>query len=373
MSSSLRVGNQVAQELNEQAYVNLSNVRKDYSGVTAVHNLTLSIMRGEFFSLLGPSGCGKTTTLRLIAGLDSLSSGAITIDHHLVSSPTCFVAPEKRGVGIVFQDYALFPHMTVFENISFGLYGRGKALVKARVEELLDLVGLSGEGKKYPHELSGGQRQRVALARSLAPSPGVILLDEPFSNLDAELRTVLRNETKQILKAGGATVILVTHDQEEAFSLSDRVGLLNAGKLEQVGTPYQIYHHPASRFIADFVGKADFIPSTTHGDLIVSKLGKFHYDGPAYPDSTAVELMIRPDDVTITPDPQGEAVIAEVRFLGADALYALELPDKTYLHSFGLSAKMMPKGLRVKININLAHTVVFPVRRIIDKYSAPCI
>lgn len=360
---SLMVDNQIAPGLNAHAYVELSSVRKDYAGVTAVHNLTLSITQGEFLSLLGPSGCGKTTTLRLIAGLDSLSGGTISIDNRLVSSPTCFVPPEKRGVGIVFQDYALFPHMTVFENISFGLYGRSKAVIKTRVEELLDLVGLSGEGKKYPHELSGGQRQRVALARSLAPSPSVILLDEPFSNLDAELRTVLRHETKEILKAGGATVILVTHDQEEAFSLSDRVGLLNAGRLEQLGTPYQIYHHPASRFIADFVGKADFIPSTVQGGFIVSKIGKFHYDGPAYPDSTAVELMIRPDDVTIAPDPRGEAVIAEVRFLGADALYSIELPDKTYLHSFGLSAKLMPKGLRVKIGVNPAHIVAFPISR----------
>lgn len=355
--------NHVAEALEVPAYVELSNVRKDYAGITAVYNLTLSIARDEFFSLLGPSGCGKTTTLRLIAGLDCLSGGAITIDNRLVSSTTFFIPPEKRGVGIVFQDYALFPHMTVFENISFGLYGRNRTLINTRVEELLELVSLSGEGKKYPHELSGGQRQRVALARSLAPSPSVILLDEPFSNLDAELRTVLRHETKEILKAGGATVILVTHDQEEAFSLSDRVGLLNTGKLEQVGTPYQIYHHPASRFIADFVGKADFIPSTVQGDFIVSKLGKFSHNGPAYPDSTAVELMIRPDDVTITPDPQGEALIAEVRFLGADALYSLELPDKTYLHSFGSSARLMPKGLRVKINVNLAHTVFFPINR----------
>ncbi|MBS3948157.1 MAG: ABC transporter ATP-binding protein [Dethiobacter sp.] len=360
MSINLRAENQIAPDLNAQAYVELSGVRKDYAGVTAVHNLTLSITRGEFLSLLGPSGCGKTTTLRLIAGLDCLSGGAIAIDSRLVSTPTLFVPPEQRGVGIVFQDYALFPHMTVFENISFGLYGRSRVLMKRRVEELLELVGLSGEGKKYPHELSGGQRQRVALARSLAPSPSVILLDEPFSNLDAELRTVLRHETKEILKAGGATVILVTHDQEEAFSLSDRVGLLNAGRLEQLGTPYQIYHHPASRFIADFVGKADFIPSTVQGGFIVSKLGRFPYDGPSYPDSAAVELMIRPDDVSIVPDPQGEAVIAEVLFLGADALYCLELPDKTCLHSFGLSAKLMPKGLRVKINVNLAHTIVFP-------------
>ncbi|HET6498833.1 MAG TPA: ABC transporter ATP-binding protein, partial [Coriobacteriia bacterium] len=199
------------------------NIRKEYQpGVPAVDGITLSVERGEFFSLLGPSGCGKTTTLRLIAGLEGLTSGSIVIDGVEVSNSASHVPPERRQVGIVFQDYALFPHMTVFENIAFGLYGKPKDAVRARVSELLDVVGLPGVGRQYPHELSGGQRQRVALARSLAPAPAIMLLDEPFSNLDAELRASLREETRAILKSRGATTILVTHDREEAFSLSDR-------------------------------------------------------------------------------------------------------------------------------------------------------
>ena len=352
--------NRTVSGLCGQAHVELNNISKNYIEVVAVHDLTLSIPKGEFFSLLGPSGCGKTTTLRLIAGLDRLSAGNIKIDGHLVSSTTEFTPPEKMGVGIVFQDYALFPHMTVFENISFGLHGQSRVSINKRVEQMLNMVGLSGTGKKYPHELSGGQKQRVALARSLAPSPGVMLLDEPFSNLDAELRDALRNEAREILKASGTTVILVTHDQEEAFSLSDRVGLLNAGRLEQVGTPYQVYHNPASWFVADFVGKADFIPSTVQGDLIVSKIGRFYKNGATYPHSQTVDLMIRPDDVTIMPDPDGNAVIADVRFLGADVLYKLELPDKTYLHSLGLSANFIPSGVKVKISVDMPHTVFFP-------------
>jgi iron(III) transport system ATP-binding protein len=353
-------GNQFACESEVRAYVVLDSVRKQYAETTAVQDLTLSIAKGEFFTLLGPSGCGKTTTLRLIAGLDSPSSGTITLAGQLVSSTAYCLPPERRRVGIVFQDYALFPHMTVSENISFGLHGQSRSAIAKRANELLEMVGLSGSGRKYPHELSGGQRQRVALARSLAPSPGVMLLDEPFSNLDAELRVALRQETKGILRANGTTVILVTHDQEEAFSLSDRVGLLNAGRLEQVGTPYQIYHHPASRFIADFVGRADFVPATVQGDLVVSSIGSFRRNGSAYPAAHQVDLMVRPDDVLIAPDPQGEAVIADVRFLGAHALYQLELPDQTHLHSLGLSAHLLPKGLRVKMTVSLPHTVCFP-------------
>ncbi len=342
-----------------EPHVELNGISKRYPDVTALCDLRLTINRGEFFSLLGPSGCGKTTTLRLIAGLDCLSEGQIAIDGVLVSSPTYFMPPEKRGVGIVFQDYALFPHMTVFENIAFGLYGRPKAAVAKRGHELLALVGLTGAGQKYPHEMSGGQKQRVALARALAPAPKVMLLDEPFSNLDAELRAALRSETKEILRESGATVILVTHDQEEAFSLSDRVGLLNGGKLEQVGTPYEIYHHPASRFVADFVGRADYLPCRVEGYLAVSRLGNFTLSVPNTNRLTEGELLIRPDDVAITPDTAGEATITQVRFLGAHALYTLRLDDGSTLHSQGLSANLLAPQTRVAVLVNMRHTVVF--------------
>ena len=351
----------ISNESSRDDFVVLSGIIKRYSDITAVDNLDISIRKGEFFSLLGPSGCGKTTTLRLIAGLDCLSGGSISIDGKLVSNTTFFIPPEKRAIGIVFQDYALFPHMTVFENVAFGLYGQNKNQVAKRVNDLLSLTGLGGMDKKYPHELSGGQRQRVALARSLAPAPKVMLLDEPFSNLDAELRESLRSETKQILKESGTTVILVTHDQEEAFSLSDRVGLLNFGKLEQVGTPYEIYHDPASRFVADFVGKADFVPAYAEENYIVSSIGKFLNNKNYCLNASNVELMIRPDDVTIEADVNGDAFIEDMLFLGSDVLYKLKLSNDVIIHSIGLSAYPIPKGTRVKVSINMPHTVFFPV------------
>jgi len=342
-------------------YVLINGITKRYADITAVDDVHISISQGEFFSLLGPSGCGKTTTLRLIAGLDCLSGGSISIDGKKVSDPSFFIPPEKREVGIVFQDYALFPHMTLFENVAFGLYGKSKKFVGERTEELLSLTGLSGMEKKYPHELSGGQRQRVALARSLAPSPKVMLLDEPFSNLDAELRESLRNETKQILKKSNTTVILVTHDQEEAFSLSDRVGLLNFGKLEQVGTPYEVYHDPSSRFVADFVGKADFVTAQADGNYIISDIGKFENNKNYCLNAQKVDLMIRPDDVAIEEDPSGQAIISETSFLGSDVLYTLDMGNNIFIHAIGLSAFPHPKGTRVKVSIHMPHTVFFPV------------
>jgi len=343
-----------------EPFVELKALRKEFSGNVAVDDVTLSIFKGEFFSLLGPSGCGKTTTLRMIAGLETLSGGAISIAGNVVSTVGKTMPAEARGVGIVFQDYALFPHMTVFENVAFGLHRQNKAFIADRVKELLGVVGLEGADRKYPHELSGGQRQRVALARSLAPCPSVILLDEPFSNLDAELRVSLRNETKEILKANGATVVLVTHDQEEAFSLSDRVGLLNAGKLEQVDVPYKIYHNPVSRFVAEFTGIADFVPANAQAGEVVSALGRFRKNGFEHSDSTQGHLMIRPDDVKVVPDPHGGAVVTGVRFLGADALYTLGLPEGILLHSLMSSTSLIPEGSRVKVTFDPEHTVFFP-------------
>ncbi|MBT9132914.1 MAG: Spermidine/putrescine import ATP-binding protein PotA [Firmicutes bacterium] len=247
------------------SHVLLKGVSKAFGRVTAISDLTLEIKKEEFFSLLGPSGCGKTTILRLIAGLEMPDKGTIAIGERIVAGPE-WVQPEKRRIGLVFQDYALFPHMTVFKNISFGLTDCSKNELKKKVMELLKMVGLSDAAQRYPHELSGGQQQRVALARALAPSPQVMLLDEPFSNLDADLRMELRTETKRILKESGTTTILVTHDQEEAFSMSDRVGVLNNGRLEQVGMPEQIYHRPLTRFVAGFVGRADFVRGRIEGE-----------------------------------------------------------------------------------------------------------
>ena len=345
---------------NGPAYVELDNVSKSFGSAKAVSRLTIGIIEGDFFSLLGPSGCGKTTTLRLIAGLERPDEGGIYINGETVSGQDTWVSPEKRGIGIVFQDYALFPHMTVARNVAFGLKGCSKKQASDRIEELLELTGLAGLGGRYPHELSGGQRQRVALARSLAPRPRVILLDEPFSNLDADLREELRSETKRILKEQGATTILVTHDQEEAFSLSDKVGVLNNGALEQAGTPAEIYHQPHSKFVADFVGKADFIEGSLEGRTVHSAFGVFPLDEGQTHGVKQVELMVRPDDVDFSLDPAGEATITEARFLGASILYRIQFADGKCVHAIRPSAEMAPVGGRVSVKLNARHVVIFP-------------
>jgi len=342
------------------AYVSLNNVSKSFGSAKAVRRLTIDIGKGDFFSLLGPSGCGKTTTLRLIAGLERPDEGSITIDGETMSAHDTWVSPEKRGIGIVFQDYALFPHMTVAQNVTFGLKGCGRGLVRSRVDELLGLTGLDGLSQRYPHELSGGQRQRVALARSLAPRPRLILLDEPFSNLDADLREELRSETRRILKEQSTTTILVTHDQEEAFSLSDKVGVLHNGALEQDGTPPEIYHQPRSKFVADFVGKADFIDGTVEGRTVRSAFGSFPLDDRLNHHMKQVELMVRPDDVDFIPDVAGEATIIESRFLGASILYRLKFADGRTIHSIRPSTEIAPAGSSVRVKLDASHVVIFP-------------
>ena len=342
----------------EASHVLLKDIAKTFGSVTAIPELTLEIKKEEFFSLLGPSGCGKTTILRLIAGLEKPDKGSIVIGERIIAGVE-WVQPEKRRTGLVFQDYALFPHMTTFKNISFGLTGCSKNELKQKVMELLKMVGLSDAAQRYPHELSGGQQQRVALARALAPSPEVMLLDEPFSNLDADLRMELRTETKRILKKSGTTTILVTHDQEEAFSLSDRVGVLNNGRLEQVGTPEEIYHKPATRFVANFVGRADFVNGRIEGESVISDIGVFKCGGDIPCDTVDVDLMIRPDDVDFVIDPQGNASIIEAEFLGADIIYKISLSSGKVIQSIKPSARIFSVGSRVRITVDPAHIVVF--------------
>jgi iron(III) transport system ATP-binding protein len=340
--------------------VELKGVSLSFGRVRAVFDLNFTIEAGEFFSILGPSGCGKTTTLRLIAGLERPDRGTIVIGNDVVAGGQCWISPERRAVGIVFQDYALFPHLTVAQNVGFGLKGWSRQAMRLRVAELLGLVGLEGLDDRYPHELSGGQSQRVALARSLAPAPRVMLLDEPFSNLDADLREELRTQTRRILREGGTTTILVTHEQEEALALSDRVGVLDRGCLQQVGTPSDVYHRPATRFVADFVGKADFVPGVVEVQRVASAIGTFPLTGPGWEPGQSVELMVRPDDVDFMVDPDGSASISSVRFLGASVLYELTLPGGLKLHSLKSSTRTVPQGTRVRMNIDAAHVIVFP-------------
>ncbi len=325
----------------------------------AADRLTLTVEQRELVVLLGPSGCGKTTTLRLIAGFEIPDTGSVVIRGEVMAGHGRWVPPEKRGVGVVFQDYALFPHLTVAENVGFGLQDLDRAARKKRIAQILELVGLEDFADRYPHELSGGQQQRVAVARALAPAPALILLDEPFSNLDADLRTQLREEVMKILKNTGTTAILVTHDQEEAFTLADRVGVLNQGRLEQLDRPEEIYHHPATRFVAEFVGAADFLPGRVTAEGIATELGVFP-NTKGREIGEKVEVMLRPDDIAFVPSPDGESTIINRHFRGSENLYSLRLPSGRFVHSSQLSSAFFPTGTRVRAKAHVIHVVTFP-------------
>ncbi|MBI2867334.1 MAG: ABC transporter ATP-binding protein [Chloroflexi bacterium] len=339
-----------------RAVLTVENVSKWFGETRAVEDLSLTVRQGELLALLGPSGCGKTTTLRLIAGFERPNEGTIALGDRVVASRTAWVPPDRRGMGMVFQDYALFPNLTVAGNVSFGLpKGTDQA---RRVGEVLSLAGLTGMEGRYPHELSGGQQQRVALARALAPRPLIVLLDEPFSNLDADLRAQTRREVRHILKKEGATAILVTHDQEEAFVLADTVAVLNEGHVEQIGTPEEVYHVPATRFAARFVGLADFLSGEMDGLRVVTELGVFTAQG--LPFKGRVEVLIRPDDVDYRPDPSGDAVITEREFWGSENRYTIRLPSGRTLRSSQPSTLVHPIGERVRAIVRLTHVVTFP-------------
>jgi iron(III) transport system ATP-binding protein len=341
--------------------LDLHDVTKRFSvdGPPAVDGLSLHVDQGEILALLGPSGCGKTTTLRIIAGLEAPDSGTVMVRGRTVAGPGQAVPPEDRGVGIVFQDYALFPHLTVAENVSFGLPRLGRDARQTRVSEVLDLVGMSGLEERYPHELSGGQQQRVAVARALAPAPALMLLDEPFSSLDADLRAQTRDEIERILRSTGTTTVFVTHDQEEAFTLADRVGVLQAGRMEQLDTPQQVYHRPATRFVASFVGAADFLPGTVTSEGIVTEVGIFP-DADRRETGESVEVMIRPDDISFEPDDGGPGVITSRHFRGSETVYCIHLPSGHRVHSSQPSSSALPTGIRVRATANLLHVVAFP-------------
>ncbi|KAF0196021.1 MAG: iron(III) transport system ATP-binding protein [Bacillota bacterium] len=309
---------QILSEVKTISAIELNLVVKTYLGSSepAVKGISLSVDSGSIVTLLGPSGCGKTTTLRLIAGFERADSGEIKLAGKVVSDMSTWVPPERRGIGMVFQDYALFPHLNVRDNIGFGCKSHQRA---ERIREILALVDLTGLENRYPHELSGGQQQRVALGRALAPHPVVVLLDEPFSNLDADLRAQMRLEVKQIITAAGATAVLVTHDQRDALSISDQIVVMRDGRVEQIGSPRDVYQHPESRFVAMFVGDSNIIPGIIGPDTksIETTLGLVPCNHTHdLPPGQPVYLSIRPESIELTSEGSVEGVVESLSYTG---------------------------------------------------------
>ncbi|MEO5332106.1 MAG: ABC transporter ATP-binding protein [Magnetococcus sp. YQC-5] len=345
----------------------LNNITCGYDGHQVVRNLSFSVTQGEMISLLGSSGCGKTTVLRAVAGFAPLEAGEIILGQECISKSGFTLPPEKRKVGMVFQDYALFPHLTVAANVAYGLHGRSKAEQNKITKEMLQLVGLEKWSDRHPHELSGGQQQRTALARALAPHPELILLDEPFSNLDADLRERLSLEVRQILESQNMTGILVTHDQHEAFAWGDKVGVLHQGALCQWGTPYDLYHKPANRFVAGFIGQGCFLSGVYAGpDAILTSAGMLQgsqtFSGQ---DGDPLEVLIRPDDVIPDESSNITARIVRRAFKGAEILYTLQLDSGCRLQSLFPSHRNHEVGETLRIRVATDHLVAF-------QESLPC-
>lgn len=400
--------------MKQSAILELKNISKIYSNQTksaldalntkVLEDVSLTLGHGELLGLLGPSGCGKTTLLRVIAGFESISQGTVEIAGKVVCTNRESVAAEKRNTGMVFQDYALFPHLTVAENIAFGLKNQGKkhsedffvgsftgkkspkTQIKQRVAEVLELVGLGDLEKRYPHQLSGGQQQRISLARALAPQPTLILLDEPLSNLDVQVRHRLRGEIRSILKAAGTSAIFVTHDREEALAISDKIAVMRNGKLEQVGTPEEIYLNPASRFVAEFVTQANFLPATRKGHFWLTEIGQVEIDAIKVDASTTAvspnkafrdlvpslegldaqgDLMLRQEDIVLTVDSAGNMQITERQFLGREYHYTIETASGKKIQARSGLENAIAVGTKVNISFDAASLRIFPVSTLV--------
>jgi iron(III) transport system ATP-binding protein len=335
-----------------------AGLHKRFGDTVAVAGVDLEVPSGSLTALLGPSGCGKTTVLRMVAGLLDPDAGRIEIDGQVVVGDGPALPPERRRIGMVFQDYALFPHLSVARNVAYGLSGRSRAERKQRVAEVLELVGLGAVGHRLPTALSGGQQQRVALARALAPEPELILLDEPFSNLDAALRATVREDVRAILRQAQATAVFVTHDQEEALSLADRVAVMEAGEVHQVADPQTLYTDPATRFVAEFVGEADVVPGRRAGRYLVdTPVGRLATARPV--DDPEVAVVIRPEALRLRAAEDGTGTVVAISYFGHDQLVQVELPGGQHLRARRGPHLDLERGQRVRVSID-GPVVVFP-------------
>jgi iron(III) transport system ATP-binding protein len=371
------------QIMNQSVILQLNNITKIYPGgtgskstvgqsTTVLDNVSLTLNHGELLGLLGPSGCGKTTLLRIIAGFESISKGSVAIAGKVVCTNCESLAAEKRHTGMVFQDYALFPHLTVAENLAFGLkrqnkdarnglFSRQQPQAKERVAEVLQLVGLTGLEQRYPHQLSGGQQQRISLARALAPEPALILLDEPLSNLDVQVRHRLRAEIRAILKAAGTSAVFVTHDREEALAISDKIAVMRQGKIEQVGTPEEVYLNPATRFVAEFVTQANFLPVTKQGQVWVTEIGNLTVSPSTTDLAVKGDLVLRPEDITLVADPLSPIVVRERQFLGREYYYAVETASGKIIYVRMGLATAIAVGAKVSLSLNVNAPQIFGI------------
>ena len=347
---------------NNRPLLDIQDVSASHQQINILDHTTLQVNAHDIVCLLGPSGCGKTTLLRAIAGLHNIDNGTIEVDRRVISTVQTSIAPESRNIGMMFQDLALFPHLTIFENVAYGIRKNNKAYIEQQSRHVLDLVDIqSNHYQKYPHELSGGQQQRVALARALAPKPSILLLDEPFSSLDPDLREQLATQVRDILKHEQMTAVLVTHDQHEAFAVADWIGVMQQGRIVQFDTPYNVYHQPVSRFVADFVGLGNLIPATIlDSQRIETVFGELHgVIDPSFKQGDQADLLVRPDDIPHDDASSVTAIVEEKRFLGAEFLYTLRLPNGHKVLCYAPSHHDHSIGKPLGIGLDLEHLVLF--------------